>query len=66
MTDAFTEELFCAALSPASTTGSQRSTGHILEKQPRWFFHGHQHRNIETVIGNTKVIGTYGHRVIDI
>lgn len=27
MTDAFTEELFCAALSPASTTGSQRSTG---------------------------------------
>lgn len=39
---------------------------YILEKQPRWFFHGHQHRNIETVIGNTKVIGTYGHRVIDI
>ena len=39
---------------------------YIHEKLPRYFFFGHQHRNIETTIGLTKVVGIYGHRVLKV
>jgi len=39
---------------------------YIREKQPRLFLHGHQHREIETMIGATRVIGAYGHRILEI
>lgn len=39
---------------------------YIHRHQPRLLIHGHQHINIETVVGETKVIGVYGHRIIEI
>ena len=39
---------------------------YIREKQPRYFLHGHQHVNRETVIGSTRVIGVYGHRLMEL
>lgn len=34
--------------------------------QPRLLIHGHQHVNRETVIGNTRIIGVYGHTILEI
>jgi len=31
---------------------------------PRWLLHGHQHLNTESTIGSTRVIGTFGHRLV--
>ena len=33
---------------------------------PRWLLHGHQHVNTETMVGATRVIGTYGFRFLAI
>jgi hypothetical protein len=30
------------------------------------FFHGHQHIYQETMVGATRVIGVYGHRIFDL
>ncbi len=38
---------------------------YIQKHRPRLLIHGHQHVNIETVIGETRVIGVYGHRMIE-
>lgn len=35
---------------------------YIARAKPRLFLHGHQHQNVESMIGGTRVIGTYGHR----
>ncbi len=35
---------------------------YIADHQPRFFIHGHQHKNAESVLGRTKVVGVYGHR----
>jgi Icc-related predicted phosphoesterase len=35
---------------------------YIMDLQPKFFLHGHQHKNAETTINCTKVIGVYGHR----
>lgn len=37
---------------------------YIADHQPTLFLHGHQHRNVESVIGRTRVIGVYGHRIL--
>jgi Icc-related predicted phosphoesterase len=37
---------------------------YIERAKPRLMLHGHQHQNIETRIGGTRVIGTYGHRML--
>lgn len=39
---------------------------YVTKKRPRLFFHGHQHIDRETVIGATRVIGVYGHRILEI
>jgi Icc-related predicted phosphoesterase len=31
---------------------------------PRWLLHGHQHMNAETMVGATRVVGTYGFRFL--
>ena len=31
---------------------------------PRFLLHGHQHLNVESLLGNTRVVGTYGHRYV--
>ena len=46
--------------------GFDALTAYITEKPPRLFFHGHQHVNQETMIGTTRVIGVYGHRILEI
>ena len=34
--------------------------------QPSYFIHGHQHKNAETVVGNTRIIGVFGYRYVEI
>jgi hypothetical protein len=36
-----------------------------LERKPRILIHGHQHVNWESELGDTRVIGVYGHRTIE-
>jgi len=40
--------------------GFEAFVGYIRCAQPRLFFHGHQHINQDTCIGETRVIGVYG------
>jgi uncharacterized protein len=37
---------------------------YIERTQPRLLIHGHQHRNVETMISNTRVIGVYGWKLL--
>jgi Icc-related predicted phosphoesterase len=37
---------------------------YIERGKPKFFLHGHQHENVESMIGSTRVIGTYGHRML--
>lgn len=37
---------------------------YIRRAHPAFFLHGHQHQNIETVVGATRIIGTSGHRYL--
>lgn len=43
-------------------TGFAAFNSYINRYKPRFVFHGHQHVNQETMIGPTRVIGTYGFR----
>jgi len=46
--------------------GFEAFINYIERVQPRYFFHGHQHVNQVTVIGETQIVGVYGEIVIDI
>ena len=37
---------------------------YMARSHPRWLLHGHQHLNIESSVGATRVVGTYGHRFV--
>jgi Icc-related predicted phosphoesterase len=37
---------------------------YIQRVKPKLLLHGHQHQNVESLIGGTRVIGTYGHRML--
>ena len=38
---------------------------HYVERvKPKLMLHGHQHENVESHIGMTRIIGTYGHRML--
>ena len=39
---------------------------HIQSAKPKLLIHGHQHLNIETGVMGTKVLGVYGHRLIEV
>jgi Icc-related predicted phosphoesterase len=39
---------------------------YIARAEPRLVIHGHQHIDRETQVGNTRVIGIYGHRILDV
>lgn len=41
-------------------------SNYIARAKPRLFLHGHQHHNIETQIGDTRIIGVFGQRLLDI
>jgi Icc-related predicted phosphoesterase len=37
---------------------------YIKRSQPKLMLHGHQHQNVESMVGSTRVIGTFGHRLL--
>jgi Icc-related predicted phosphoesterase len=39
---------------------------YINRHQPKYFLHGHQHHDEETVVAGTRVIGILGHRFLDL
>ena len=39
---------------------------YIQKHKPRYVFHGHQHKDITTKVGETLVIGVYGAKIINI
>jgi len=39
---------------------------YILRAKPRLLIHGHQHVNKETQLAQTRIIGVYGHQLIEI
>lgn len=47
-------------------TGFDALSEYIRMQKPKVLIHGHQHVNSETEVGGTRVIGVYGHRVIEI
>ena len=40
-------------------------SNYITSAKPKFFIHGHQHHNVETMVGSTRVIGTFGHRFLE-
>jgi len=38
---------------------------YIYRAQPRWFFHGHQHRDLVTQLGGTTIVGVYGEKLVE-
>jgi len=40
-------------------------SNYIARVKPKIFIHGHQHQNIESLVGTTRVIGVYGFRFLD-
>ena len=47
-------------------TGFAALTEYFQRHQPRLLIHGHQHQNIETQLKKTRVLGVYGHRVLEL
>ena len=47
-------------------TGFEALSEYIRMQKPKVLIHGHQHVNSETEVGGTRVIGVYGHRVVEI
>ena len=47
-------------------TGFEALSAYIRMQKPRVLIHGHQHINAEKEVGRTRVIGVYGHRVIEV
>jgi len=47
-------------------TGFTALTSYIARMAPRLLLHGHQHQERETRVGETRVIGVYGRRIIEI
>lgn len=46
--------------------GFDAFNAYIENIQPKLFLHGHQHQNIETVFGQTRIVGVFGATVIEI
>ena len=46
--------------------GFQALRDYLVTHSPKLLVHGHQHVNRETRIGDTRVIGVYGHALIDL
>lgn len=46
-------------------TGFQALNEYLKRIRPRLLIHGHQHVNVETHLNQTRVIGVYGHRLLD-
>jgi len=40
-------------------------TNYLTSAKPKYFIHGHMHHEVETTVGSTCVIGTFGHRFLE-
>ena len=47
-------------------TGFDAFNHYLARSKPRLMIHGHQHINQETQAGDTRVIGVFGHRLIEL
>ncbi len=47
-------------------TGFEALNNYIARAKPKVLFHGHQHLDRETKLGETRIIGVYGRRLIEI
>ena len=47
-----------------SDNGFEGILNYIQENNPKYVLHGHQHINQETIIGNTKIIGIFGSKLL--
>ncbi|MCG3147230.1 MAG: hypothetical protein PCFJNLEI_00668 [Verrucomicrobiae bacterium] len=45
--------------------GFEALAAYVTKNRPRFFFHGHQHINQETIVGITRVIGVYGRGILE-
>jgi Icc-related predicted phosphoesterase len=45
-------------------TGFIAFNHYISLASPKLFLHGHQHQNVESMVGSTRIIGTFGHRFL--
>jgi uncharacterized protein len=39
-------------------------SNYIARASPRLFLHGHQHHEVDTTVGQTRIVGTFGHRFL--
>ena len=46
--------------------GFQAFGGYIARQRPRFFLHGHQHLNRQSLLDDCEVVGVYGHRLLDL
>ena len=44
--------------------GFRAFNAYIERTKPQFFIHGHQHMNVESYLGDTRIIGVYGQRWI--
>jgi len=44
--------------------GSEAIRKYIREKEPKFVYHGHVHKKLGTMIGNTAVVSVYGYKVV--
>lgn len=45
--------------------GFDAFASYIQRARPKFFLHGHQHLEVETIIGGTRVIGVYGQKLLE-
>lgn len=53
-------------LPDALHTGFGAFREYLERKQPRLFLHGHVEKNLESMVGKTRVISVFGKRIIDL
>ena len=47
-------------------TGFEALNPYIARHKPRLLIHGHQHKNTESLIETTSVLGVYGFKLIEV
>lgn len=47
-------------------TGFDAFNSYLARCRPKLMVHGHQHIDRETLVGSTRVVGVYGHKLVDV
>ena len=45
--------------------GFEALNEYVARRNPRLLIHGHQHLDRETVVGQTRIMGALGHKVVE-